>query len=450
LRAGDYWDIISRGMTLNSFEDRTLAWDTGIDGVRVSYKKTFGNKKPVKIKAQILAGNISYSDYLTPERIETYKVRDGNFEVTPLKNILIGGNYVYSTGVIPSGSTNTNIAANLPEAYLSLNLGEFSFYSSYAHKNIIADKNALYPIGFSSMGDGFYSSLAYSKSGLGVTLEYKNYRFDVTSPDNQSNERASKMLPFQNPPTAVKQQTWTLISRNPHPVDFNDEVGAQADVVYVVNDDLNFTLNGSIASRHYNYINTDTTGKTSYERVDRSNSFIPSLDKEFSPFWEVYLEGEYYISKKFYSKLAFYRQNSVVYNNITPSASEQLFVTSAPFEIKYFINKEYSIKLISEQQVVHNSVRNPDQLDYYNQLISVNLTKSPQVGITLSAEFTNDNEEPTGKQSWFQGEILYKLNQLNVLIVSYGSERGGLKCTNGICRFVKPFEGLRFSFQSQF
>ncbi|HEY5535202.1 MAG TPA: DUF6029 family protein [Ignavibacteria bacterium] len=448
VRAGDYWDIVSRGMTFNSFEDRTLAYDTGVDGVRVSYKKTFGDKNPVKIKAQILGGDIEYSDYLTPERIETYKVRDANFEISPVKNLLIGTNYVYSKGVVPSGNARTNITANLPEAYMNLNLGDFSFYSSYAHKNIIAERNTVYPVGFSSMGDGFYSSLSYSKAGLGVTIEYKNYRFDLTNPDNQSNERASKMLPFQNPPTAIKEHTWTLISRNPHTVDFNDEVGGQVDIVYVVNDNLNFNLNGSVASRHYDYINTDNTGKIVYQRIERNFALIPSLDKQFSPFWEVYLEGEYYMSKKTYAKLALYRQNSVIYNNIIPNASEQLFVTTVPLQLKYIINKEYSVKLVAEQQVVHNSVRNADQLNYYNQLIAVNLTKSPELGFTLSAEFTNDNEEPTGKKSWFQGEVLYKLNQSNTIMVSYGSERGGLRCTNGICRFVKPFEGFRFTFQS--
>ncbi len=450
VRAGNYWDLVSRGMTFNTFEDRALAYDTGIDGVRVAFKRTFGEKNPVKIKAQILGGDLEYSDYLNPERIEKYKIRDGNFEISPFKNLLLGTNYVYAKGVVPSGSSFTNITADLPEAYLNLNFGELAFYSSYAHKHIIGERSPIYPNGISSNGDGFYSALSVSKSGLGVTLEYKNYRYDVTTPDNQSTDRATKMLPFQNPPTAVKYHTWTLISRNPHSVNFNDEVGGQIDIVYVVNDNLNFNLNGSVASQHYKYINSDTTGRIVYQRVDRSSSFIPSFDNALSPFWEVYLEGEYYISKKVYAHAALYRQNSVVYNYIIPNASEQLQITTAPFELKYNIDKEYTIKLVSEQQIVHNSARQADQLDYYNQLVSVNLTKSPQLGVTVTGEFTNDKEEPTGKKTWFQGEVLYKISQSNTVMASYGSERGGLRCTNGICRFVKPFEGFRFTFQSQF
>jgi hypothetical protein len=448
-RGGDYWDIVSRGMTLNVFEDRAQGYDTGIDGVRVSYKHTFGNIKPVKIKAQLLGGDLEYSDFLNPDRIEKYSIRDFNFEISPLKNLVIGSNYVYAKGSIPSGSVTTNITADLPEGYLSFNYGNFQLYSSYVHKHINGEKSISYPVGISASGDAFYSSLSFSKSGLGITFDYKNYRFDLTAPDNQSSERATKMLPFQNPPTAIKEHAWTLLSRYPHPVDFNDEVGGQLDIAYVVNDKLSFNLNGSVASRHYKYIDIDPTSKIVYQRVERSFDLIPSFDKEFSPFWEVYFEGEYYASKKTYFKFAAYRQNTVIYNQIFPMSSEQLFVSTFPVEFKYNINDDYSIKIVSEQQTVHNSAR-ISQLNFYNQLVSLSLSKSPDLGITLTGEFTNDEEEPTGKKSWFQGEVTYKLNSYNSLSLSYGTERGGLRCTNGICRFVKPFDGFRLTMQTQF
>ncbi len=45
LRAGDFFEAISRGLSLNVFEDRALYYDTGIDGVRITYDKTFKMKK---------------------------------------------------------------------------------------------------------------------------------------------------------------------------------------------------------------------------------------------------------------------------------------------------------------------------------------------------------------------------------------------------------------------
>jgi len=135
VRAGDFWEVIGRGLSMNTFEQRPLAYDTGIDGVRVIFKRTFGNKNPVKIKSEILGGDIEYSDFLNPGRIETYKVRDFNFEISPFKFLNIGTNYVYSTGSIPSGNAETRIKAYIPEMFAGLNLTDIQIYSSYAHKH---------------------------------------------------------------------------------------------------------------------------------------------------------------------------------------------------------------------------------------------------------------------------------------------------------------------------
>ncbi len=42
VRAGDFWEVIGRGLSMNTFEQRQLFYDTGIDGVRIIFKKNFG------------------------------------------------------------------------------------------------------------------------------------------------------------------------------------------------------------------------------------------------------------------------------------------------------------------------------------------------------------------------------------------------------------------------
>ena len=449
LRAGDFWDIFSRGLTLNVFEDRALAYDTGIDGVSVTYENRFGKKNPVKVRGQIIGGDLTYNDVINPDRIESYRIRNANFDVSPVKQVTLGGSYIYSEGSLPTGADTTQIQAYLPEVNLNVNFPEVQFYTSYARKHVNTTPNSIFPDEISAEGDGLYSSLVYTREALGVTLEYKNYRFDVTNPDNQSPDRPTKMLPFQNPPVAQREHTSTLVSRNPHVVNFNDEVGGQLDIIYVPNDKMTFTANGSIASRHYQYNNVDSAGQIVYERVERDFDLIPDLDAAFYPFWEFYLEGEYYVSDRFFTKLAYARQSETTYNQNNPLNSETIQATTIPTEFRYSFNNQYSLKLVFEQQWVNNSIR-LDQKGYMNQFVSLNLTKSPEFSIALNAEFTNDEEEPTDTQSWFLAEALYRLNQSNTITVSYGSERGGLRCTNGICRFVNPFEGFRLSIQSQF
>ena len=99
---------------------------------------------------------------------------------------------------------------------------------------------------------------------------------------------------------------------------------------------------------------------------------------------------------------------------------------------------------------MHNSIRLSEDKNYTNQYLALSLQRSPNVTLTFSSEFTSDDEEPSGKNSWFLGEATYQINQSNTVGVSYGTERGGLKCTNGICRYVNPFSGFRLTVATQF
>lgn len=449
LRAGDFWDIISRGLALNLFEDRALYYDTGLDGVRLGYEKNFDFKNPLRIKAQLIGGNINYRDYLTPERVENYKLRNAYLRVSPLKPLTIGLNYVHSNGILPEEGVLTYVNTDLPEAYINLNYPEIQFYADYAYKSSIITPNEIYPNANTALGDGFYSSLSYTPGKVGVTLEYKNYAFDITLPDNRSNTRPSRMLPYQNPPTALRENNSVLTSRNPHVVNFNDEVGGQIDVVYSPNDKLSFNLNGSIASTHYQYQDIDTSSVISYERIDRGDSWLPDMSNAFSPFYEVYIEAEDYYNEQIYGKLGLAIQSNVLYNQINPNNSEIIKTTTIPLEFRYSFNPKYSLTFINETQWASNSINIGDK-NFMNQYNSITFSSSPKFNFTISSEFTNDEDEPTGKSSWFTADASYKLNESNTFGLSYGSERGGLKCTNGICRFVQPFEGFRLLISTQY
>ncbi len=358
-------------------------------------------------------------------------------------------NYVHSNGILPEEGVPTYVNTDMPEAVLNINYTDFQFYTDYAHKTSLITPNAIYPDPMTAKGDGLYSSLSYSFGKIGMTMEYKNYRFDITLPDNRSNTRPSRMLPYQNPPTAQRENATVLTSRNPHVVDFNDEVGGQIDFVYSPNDKLSFDLNGSISSKHYQYQDIDTSSVISYERIDRDDSWLPDLNDAFSPFWEVYLEGEDYATDKIYAKLALAIQNNTTYNQINPSSSEIIKTTTIPLEFRYSFTSKNSLTLINETQWESNSIRVGDK-NFLNQYNSLTFSSSPDIGFTIAAEFTNDDEEPTGKKAWYLGELTYKLNESNTFAISYGSERGGLSCANGICRYIQPFEGFRVTVATQY
>lgn len=198
------------------------------------------------------------------------------------------------------------------------------------------------------------------------------------------------------------------------------KVGGQIDVVYSPNDKLSFNLNGSIASRHYQYEDTDTSSALSYKRIDRNNSFIPSLDDPFSPFWEIFTEGEYYASEKVYVKVAFARQSSLVYNQLNPFSSERISTTTIPVEVKYSLSDLNTLTFIGEQQWADNSIRIGEKT-YMNHYLSLTFSRSPNINLTLNTEFTDDDEEPTGKNSGGLLKDLIKL--MNQILFSFPTDR---------------------------
>ena len=449
VRAGNFYELFAKGLTLNAFESRQLGWNTEFDGAKINYKHTFGKKKQVKFNGTILGGGMNFTDFLDTARTEVYSVRAANFSVSPHKIVTLGGSYLSASGELPTGNIITNINAEIFEGNIGLGFKGFDVFFSYANKVTISEPNVLLPQSKAPRGDGAYGSLSYTREGFGITMEYKNYRFNLVTPDQRSSTDPFKTLPFQNAPSCIKVYSSTLLSRFPHNVDFNDEVGWQVDVFYSPNDKLTLNANASLTSRHYDYIDIDTTAITRYERIERNDAFLPSTKNEFSPYWELFLEAEYYASKTLKTKLGVSRKTSVLYSIVDPSSSDIIRSFTVPVEIQYTFAKIYGLKLSAEFQRAYNSLRAGEK-NFNSQLTVISVSRSPSVILSCIFEATDDEEDPSGKKFWIKGEMTYKFTSSNTLIFSYGSERGGLQCSSGICRYVNPFNGFRLTLLNNF
>lgn len=448
VRAGNYYDVFARGLTFNAFESRPIGFNTEMDGARLFYKGEFGKKKNIKLNATILGGGMDYTDVNDTARTEHYSIRAGNFNFSPIKYITLGGSYLFANGKIPSGNTETEINAEIFEGNAGLSWKGIDVYFSYANKVTISEPNLLYPQSKAPRGDGAYGSISYTREGFGITVDYKNYRFNLTTPDQRSATDPFKPLPFQNAPSAIKVYSSTLLSRFPHNVDFGDEVGMQVDIFYSPNDKLTLNANASLTSRHYDYRDVDTTNFTRYERIER-NSFLPSSKDAFSPYWELFLEAEYYVNKNLKTKLGVAKKTNVLYSIVNPASSDIVRTFTIPLEIQYTFAKVWGVKLQAEYQRAYNSLRAGEK-DFNNQFTTLSISHSPNLIIAGSLETTNDEEDPSGKKLWGKGELTYKFTSSNSITVSYGSERGGLQCSSGICRYVNPFKGFRLTIANNF
>lgn len=448
VRAGNYYDIFAKGLTFNAFESRPIGFNAEMDGARIFYKNEFGKKNKVKVNGTVLMGGMNFTDINDTSKTEEYSIRAGNFSVSPVKYFSIGGSYLYANGRIPSGSDITEIDAEIFEGNFGFNWKGIDLFISYANKITISKPNSLNPVSEAPRGDGAYGQISYTREGFGISVDYKNYRFNVRTPDQRSADDPFKPLPFQNAPSCIKVYSTTLLSRFPHNVDFGDEVGLQVDLFYSPSDKLTFSANGSLSSRHYDYRDSDTTALTKYERIERS-AFLPSSKTAFSPYWELYADAEYYINKNLKTKIGVSRKTNIIYSIVDPASSDIIRAFTIPLEIQYTFAKIWGVKFVGEYQRAYNSLRAGNK-DFNNGFTSIALSKSPNLILAGSFEFTDDEEDVSGKKFWGKGELTYKFTSANTITVSYGSERGGLQCSSGICRYVNPFKGFRLTISNNF
>jgi hypothetical protein len=436
LRAGNFNELFGRGLALNLFENRGLAYDSWVDGVKAKYSSPL-------FDATILGGTLDFRDSVTITRYETYSLRAANIELKPLKGLVIGSSFVAADGTIPQFIDSKTIKAEVPEFYTSFHFGKLNGFIGYAQKwtNVLTDT-------ISHTGKGVYASLSYSQKGFGIVIDYKDYRYDIRDPfDRGASERATRMLPFQNAPIVQKEHNYTLLTRALHQVDFNDEVGIQIEGFYSLSPSTMLNVNGSIASRHHFY-DYDRNTFTFTERL-REKSFLPSFERRLSPYWELFLEAEHYFEETSAIRVGVARRANVLYNDFTGAEfSHTQQATIIPVQLQYSLSDEYSVTVQTENEFAYDSY-NTSNPHYYTQLLTLIVTRSPDLSVTARYEHTADKADPSGRQDWLIGEIGYTFGQSHTATLSYGKERGGQVCSNGVCQYQLPFEGVRFSLRSQ-
>ncbi|MFZ1292500.1 MAG: DUF6029 family protein [Melioribacteraceae bacterium] len=435
-RIGNSSELYGRGLVLNLFENRGLAYDTWLDGIKANYK--FDN-----FKVSLIAGEIEFRDSITVTRFENYKLRGGNLEYNFLDELKLGASFISSEATIPQiDNSNLKSISELPEFYFEFNNEKFNLFFSWANKwtNTSA-------INKTFEGNGIYSSVSFADESIGITIDYKNYNFDKQNPFLQNDvTRTSKFLPFQNPPIVMKEHSYYFLSRSLHDVDFNDEVGFQLDLNYAANEDLNFNVNFSLASRHNSYI----LNNSNFEFVEdkRDANFLPINDKKYSPYYEIFAEGEYYFNLNTVMRFGISSRKKTIYNyfsGLNGSHTIKSFVV--PLQFQKTFSENFSAIFQYEFEIVNDNY-NTGEETFNNQFISILTSLFRKASAALRYEFTNNNFDISGRTNWLVGEFGYRISGSNLLTISYGRERGGQVCTNGICRYFLPFKGLRFTLQT--
>ena len=201
-----------------------------------------------------------------------------------------------------------------------------------------------------------------------------------------------------------------------------------------------------MSSQHnaYNY----NSSSFSFNEEKRDNSFLPSTNDKYSPYTEVFAEGEYYFN--FNTALRFgaaYRKKTI-FNEFTGLAGSHIIKSFVvPLQFQHIFSSDLSAIFQYEFESVEDNF-NTEQENFNNQYISIISSIYRKFTASIRFEFTNNNYDLSGRKDWLLGEIGYRITGANLVTISYGRERGGQVCSNGICRYILPFKGFRLTLQT--
>ena len=458
LKIGDIYEFWGMGMALNQVDDQAIDLDTGLRGLLFSYENDF-------FKWTIIKGK-THTSKIT-NLIDGYDERVPNFDTN---HDMLGTNieYNYENGMVGVNLMQTNekhdsfdrfgaisekkIKHTMFGAYASFYIGNSSLFLE------VLKKTSQEPTtNYDNEGTGLYSNLMLPIGDWSLLVEYKNYNFIKLSPLDKDNfiNQFGYHADFINPPPGYYEHTTILNGRIARQANINDEIGYQVKLSGPIGINHTASINIAKASQHQSWIQNDN-----YEwETDKAIDGMPSSKAFAIPYNEIFInfDGNFFNHKLFY-EIGWSSIKDVEYlfanrnlNNAPFRLHELLNSQSIPLSLTYAMNDKYSFEVKYEyQELKQGSIREMNNESSfmsvvgkplrYNNVISLGLASSPKWSITYLQDNTSIDELSLKADQWVSWEILYRVKQNILLTYFNGSLKGGLVCSNGVCRYKQPFE----------
>ncbi len=460
IELGDFYETWGRGLILNQTDYQHLDFNTGATGLSVGYEKDY-------ISLNVIAGEIN------PRKSTTflggYDPRVPNYI---LKQTLYGSDFSIESSESTMGLSI--LFTEEEEAPISSVIGGIRFEKPYDNGDLflsfISKRSNLDTVDSDSetdKGNGLYFSNTNYIKDWALTSNYRRYRIDVKDPSMRDNilSNYGQALDVQRSPTGYYQHSFKLLSRNSKQVNLNDEIGLELELIGPIDENrtllVNYTKSSSTKGWHneFGYWEPEPLTTTN----GNSNSLFPSSDKDSYPFDELFIELNGYNK----AHTLFYRVGfdyfsdtfAVLANSNTSESFEVNKAITFPFMVNVILNDLWSIEVQLELQRAKKgfelTVNDESSFvsllsDKYQDNIFLGFTVNHAPwSLTVATESTNSDESSSNFDSntWNSVALTYRIKSDNILEVFYGSIRGGLDCTNGVCRYIQPFKnGLRIDY----
>ena len=467
LEFGDIYQTWGRGLILNQLDYQNLDFDTGAEGVGFKFSKP-------NLSVNLIVGDLALSKSTTSHsgynpRIPNYFI-DQFIYGADFNHFIKGFNYGLSILAVEENSQDIN--HNLSNFRIGKDYSAGDIFLSLIRKDSKKDNFAQ-----NKQGSGFYLSNTNYLSNWSITTSYRSMKIDINDPISRDNlsENFGNALDIQRSPTGYYLHTFRLLSRTTQEVNLNDEIGLEFQVSGPLNSNnivaINF-MKSSSTKQWYQILGGEWAGE--------ENSFFPTSDNSAYPFEEIYLEFSGYSKNgNIYYKTGIDFQNevfNVLSNSLENKSYEINKSQTVPLLLSFNTSSKWSFEMQLEYQKLKTGFKNiiisdvagiDDLYSFHsllsekyqiNKFISLSTNFNQKWTFNFSVETTNadesklnndSNENFDSSNSWKSFGVSYKFDTDDTLQVFYGSVRGGLDCTNGVCRYIQSFDdGLRIDYTS--
>lgn len=389
IRVGHFAEVFDHGLTLSLFEDRELFFDSELDGVRLSFAQGPVSLTALKGRSRAREGFL----------VEEEGVTGIHTEVVPLAGWKVGASFVHldSSGYAES---------RLPAVSGQATVGPLQFGGEFAWKDTDLGASQTH-------GHACYLEVVASSGRYNLLINYKDYEY-------------RGWTPFQNPPLVSREIGPRLVqNREPHVFYPEDDVGYQVELRGPVLKDISLLV-------HFNQSSQHALGQKGFAR--------PTLQERNWPYWEFFTTVENTWPSGWSLEFE---------GGLNEEAQPQFWFkkTWIAADVVAPLGEIGQIQFGGEVLGVRDERRSKDFVD---ELASLGWDDGKSLSVELQSQWTDDKALRDREGSfWPSAEIGYSFGEgRHRATFFWGRERGGLRCSNGFCRRVQPFEGFRFTLES--
>ena len=506
LKLGDIYEIWGRGLVLNQNEDQSVVFDNGIRGLYFSLDKN-------NIQWNLLTGySTLWKSSPTYSGFNNYSHNyETNHSVMGTNIDWYRDSFEMGLSYLQSREKHTLPSWNFPDTVHVVHriLGgrvtytgpNFELFLEYADKQSAGYND----LDFARSGSGFYANITSFLQDWTLSADYIRYSFAHLAPDAFTRwdfiNNYGLALDYQQPAISNLLHSTSLLGRISHQFDFNNNLGYQLDLTGPGIFGTTLFLHYATSSRTHIW-----ESRPDYTWFKTNNdSWLPIKSAEGLPYQELYLElNGYAFSDRLHYVISGANTKDVTdiftnkydeHNHLLEYKYQEAL--TIPTSFSYYLSNGININIKWEYQellrgtwsysdsssiVKYDSLKSDfDSYDYetdvhterpkqYNHFFSIGLGNAPTWSVALLFDRVSydDTFDPYAidtetffetflgnfmslENTWAAIEFVYNINSSHRLSLMYGSQKGGLLCSNGVCRKIEPFtDGFKLELTSLF